>query len=101
MKHLFFGNILGFTPHWDYKHYNEYISQKNVNLGTTKKIHLKCGVIDGSIENGIREPILFGFVLDKLAGFKVVCEPETKHSKKICKSVLNTTTFYLEDDNHE
>ena len=29
------------------------------------------------------------------------CEPETIHYKKINKSVLNTVTFYLENDNHE
>ena len=43
----FFHNILGFTPGWDYKHYNEYISQKIVNLSNTNKIHLKCDVING------------------------------------------------------
>ena len=37
----FFSIILCFTPHWGYKHYNEYISQKVVNLSTTNKIHLK------------------------------------------------------------
>ena len=37
----FFSTSLGFTPHWDYKHYNIYISQKIVNLSTTNKIHLK------------------------------------------------------------
>ena len=33
----FFSTILGFTPGWDYKHYNKYISQKIVNLSNTKK----------------------------------------------------------------
>ena len=33
----FFSTILGFTPGWDYKHYNRYISQKFVNLSSTKK----------------------------------------------------------------
>ena len=28
----FFSTILGFTQNWDYKHYNEYFSQKNLNL---------------------------------------------------------------------
>ena len=37
----FFSTILGFTSGWDYKHYNEDISQKIVNLGSTNKIHLK------------------------------------------------------------
>ena len=43
----------------------------------------------------------FGFVSDKPSEYKVFCEPETKHYKKINKSVWNTITFYLEDDIHE
>ena len=33
----FFSTILGFTSGWDYKHYNRHISQKFVNLSSTKK----------------------------------------------------------------
>ena len=72
-----------------------------MNLSSTNKIHLKCDAIDGSVVNGIRQPILYSFVLDKPAGYKVFCEPETIHYKKIKKSVLNTVTFYLEDDNNK
>ena len=97
----FFSTILGFTPGWDYKHYNKYISQKIVNLSNTNKIHLKCGAIDGSVVNGVRQPILYSFVLDKPSGYKVFSEPETIHFKKINKSVLNTRTFYLEDNNNK
>ena len=97
----FFSTILGFTPGWDYKHYNKYISQKIVNLSNTNKIHLKCDCIDGTIQDGIRQPVLFSFVLDKPAGYKVFCEPESIHYKKLNKSVLDTTTFYLEDDNNK
>ena len=89
-----FSTVLSFTPGSDYKHYNEYISQKIVNLSTTNKIHLKFDVFDGSVVNGIREPILFSFVLVKLPGYKVFCEPETIHYKEIGKSVLNTITFF-------
>ena len=66
----FFSTVLGFTPGWDYKHYNKYTSQKVINLGSTNKIHLKGYCIDGSVLNGIRQPILFSFVLDKLPGYK-------------------------------
>ena len=97
----FFSTILAFTPGWDYKHYNQYLSQKIVNLSSTNKIHLKCDVIDGSVTNGIRQPILYSFLLDKPAGYKVFSEPETIHYKKINKSVLKTITFYLEDDNNK
>ena len=64
----FFSTILGFIAGWDYKHYNKYISQKIVNLGSTNKIHLKCDVINGSIVDGFKQPILYSFVLDKLPG---------------------------------
>ena len=97
----FFCTILGFIPGWDYKHYNQYLSQKIVNLNNTNKIHLKCDCIDGSIQDGVRQPILFSFVSDKPSGYKIFCQPETIHYKKINKSVLNTITFYLEDDNNK
>ena len=90
----FFSTILGFTTGWDYKHYNEYTSQKFVNLGNANTIHLKCDVFDASVVNGIREPILYSFVLKKLPRYKVFCEPETIHYKKTDNSVLNRTTFY-------
>ena len=97
----FFSTILGFTAGWDYKHYNKYISQKIVSLSKTNKIHLKCDAIDGSVVNGLRQTILYSFVLDKKPGYKVFSEPETIHYKKINKSVLDTITFYLEDDNNK
>ena len=97
----FLSTILGFTPGWDYKHYNKYTSQKVVNLGSTNKIHLKCDCIGGSVLNGLRQPILYSFVLDKLPGYKVFSEPETIHYRRINKPVLNTITFYLEDDKNE
>ena len=53
----FFSTILGFNSSWDYKHYNEYISQKSLNLGSTNKIHLKNNGIDRSLVDGIRQPI--------------------------------------------
>ena len=78
----FFSTVLGFIPGRDYKHYIKYISQKMVNLGSTKKIRLKCDVIDGSVVNGLRQPILYSFVLDKKPGYKVFCEPDTIQYKK-------------------
>ena len=91
----------GFTPGWDYKHYNKYTSQKVLNLSNTNKKHFKCDSIDASFQNGLSQPILFSFVLDKPSGYKVFCEPETIHYKKIIKSVLINFTFYSEDDNNE
>ena len=77
------------------------MSQKILNLGNTIKIHLKADVIDGSLVNGSRQPILYSFVLNKKLRYKVFSEPETIYYKKINKSVLNTITFYLEDDYNE
>ena len=94
---------MGFTPYWDYKPTNGsfaespgvYTSDKIIlNLNIINKIHLKCDIVDGSVVNGVREPILFSFVLDKPSGYKVLCEPETIHYNKIDKSVLNTITFF-------
>ena len=62
---------------------------------------MKADNIDGTVVNGIREPILFSFVLNKPSRYKVFSEPETIHYEKIKKSVLNTITFYLEDDVNE
>ena len=108
-KKSFFNTLLGFEPYWDYKpiysnhprNPTAYIGNKTLNLSTTNKIHLKCDIIDGSVVNGLRQPILYSFVLDKLPGYKVFCEPETIHYKKRNKSILNTIPFYLEDDNNE
>ena len=108
-KKSFFHTLLGFTSYWDYKPTNAihadapgvYTSDKIIlNLNTKNKIHLKCDIIDGSIQDGVRQPILFSFVLDKPSGYKVFCQPETIHYKKINKSVRDTITFYLEDDNN-
>ena len=61
---------------------------------------MKCDAIDGFVVNGVRQPMLYNFVLDKPSGYKVFCEPETIHYRKINKSVLNTITIYLEDNNN-
>ena len=57
-ENSFLNIILGFNSGWDYKHYNEYTSQKIVKLSNTNKIQWKCDVIDGSVLNGVRQPIL-------------------------------------------
>ena len=82
----FFHTLLGFEPYWDYKPTNGegvYTTDKIIlNLNTINKIHLKCDCIDGSIQDGVRQPILFSFVLDKPSRYEVICEPETIHCKK-------------------
>ena len=81
----FFYTLLGFTPHRDYKPTNTihadspgvYTSDKILNLSTKDKFHLKCHVIDGSILDGVRQPNYYIFTLNKPAGYKVFCEPES------------------------
>ena len=62
---------------------------------------MRCYVIDGSVVNCLRQPIFYSFSLDKPVGYKVSCQPETVHFKKIYKNLLNTISSYLEDDNNE
>ena len=101
--------LLGFTPYWDYKPHNSiqadspgvYTNEKIFNWNTIDKYHLKCDVNDSSVVNGRRESKLFGFVLDTPSSYKLFCQPETIHYKVINKSVLNTITIYLENNNHE
>ena len=71
------------------------------NLSTSNEIHVKCVCIDGSVLNGVRQPKLFLFVLDKPPGYEVFCEPETIHYKKINKNILNTMRVRSENHNHE
>ncbi len=87
----FFHTLLGFEPYWDYKPSNSnhnvlpgvYMKDKILlNSNTINKIHLKCDCIDGSIQDGLRQPILFSFVLDEPSGYKVFSEPKTIHFKK-------------------
>ena len=51
--------------------------------------------------NGLRQPILYNFALDKPPDYKIISQPETIHCKKMSKSNLNIVTFYVEDDNNE
>ena len=38
---------------------------------------MKCNVIDGSVGNGIQDPVLFCFILDKPSSYKIFCQEET------------------------
>ena len=62
---------------------------------------MECDVIGGFVVNGVGQPILFGFILVKLPGYKVFSEPEKVLYKKLNKSVWITIAFYLENDNNE
>ena len=107
----FFYTILGFTQSRSYPlddidgHYQiiagSYKSNRPINITGIDKIHLKCDCIQGSIVNGVREPILFSFALSSPPGHKIYKEPRVKLFKKINKSVLSHIMFYFEDDDHK
>ena len=62
---------------------------------------MKCDCNKGSNINGIQQPVLYSFVLDRPPGYKFFFELETIRYKKTNISVLNTITFYKEDVNFE
>ena len=107
----FFYTILSFTQSRSYplddidSHYQliagSYKSDKTINITGIEKIHLKSDCIQGSIVNGIREPILFSFALSSPPGHNIYKEPRVKLFKKVNKSVLSHITFYFEDDDHK
>ena len=107
----FFYTILGFTQSHSYPlddiegFYQliagSYKSERPINITGVDKVHLKCDCIDGSIVNGIREPILYSFALDQPPGHKIYKEPKIKLFKKINKSVLSQITFYFEGDDYK
>ena len=97
----FFSTTLGSNPNWVYKDSNDYKRQKITNLNTINKIHLKCDGNDGCVVNGLTQPKIYSLVLETPLGYKVFCEPEAVHYKKLNKSVLNTLTFYLEHDDYK
>ena len=107
----FFYTILGFTQSRSYPSDDidgfyqiiagSYKSDRPINITGIDKIHLKCNCIQGSIVNGIREPILFSFALSSPPGHKIYKEPRIKLFKNINKSVLSHIKFYFEDDDHK
>ena len=78
-----------------------YKSDRPINNTGIDKIHLKCDCIQGSIVNGIRQPILYSFALSAPPGHKIYKEPRIKLFKKVNKSVLSHITFYFEDDDYK
>ena len=77
----FFHVILGFTqshlgelgdiPRFTQLIPGSYKSDKPNNITGFNKVHLKCYCINGSIVNGVREPILYSFALTSPPGHKI------------------------------
>ena len=88
----FFYTILGFTQSRSYPlddidgFYQliagSYKGDKPINITGIDKVHLKCDCIQGSIVNGVREPILYSFALSSPPGHKIYKEPRVKLFKK-------------------
>ena len=88
----FFYTILGFTRSLSYPLDDIdglyqltsvlYKSDRPINITGIDKTHLKCDCIQGSIVNGIREPILFSFALFSSPGQKSFKKLRIKLFKK-------------------
>ena len=76
-----------------------YKSDKPNNTTGIDKVNLKCGCINGSIVNGIREPILYCFALSSPPGHKIYNQHRIKIFLKINESIISHIIFYLEGDN--
>ena len=110
-KKSFFYTILGFIQSRSYPlddidgFYQliagSYKSDRPTNITGIDKIHLNSDCIQGSIVNGVREPILYSFAMSSPPGHKIYKEPRIKLFKKVNKSVLSHITFYFEDDDHK
>ena len=72
-----------------------YKGDRPINIIGVDKIHLKCDCINGSIVNGVREPILYSFGLSSPPAHKIYKEPGVKLFEKINKSVLSHIIFQL------
>ena len=92
-----FNDIEGFCQilPWSYK------SDNPIDITGNDKVHLKAGCIQGSIVNGVREPILYSFALSSPPGHKKYIGPRVKLFREINQSVLTHIMFYLEDGDHK
>ena len=79
----------------------KYKSSEPIKITGFDKIHLKCDCVNGSIANGIRDPILYSFALSSPRGYRFYKEPRIKLFERKNKSLLSHITFYLEDGDHK
>ena len=74
----FFTTKVSLVPYWDHKSTNVIHADSPGVFNSDKvlkwkpaKIHLECDVILGSLVNGLRQPKLCSFVLDKPSGSNI------------------------------
>ena len=76
-----------------------YKSDRPINVTGIDKSHLKCDCIQGSIVNGIREPIFYSFALSSPPGHKIHKEPRFKIFERyislFCPISLSTSKMMI------
>ena len=78
-----------------------YTSDRPINITGIDKIHIKCDSVQGSIVNGVREPISNSFALSSPPGHKIFEESRINLFEKTIKSILSHITSYFEDDDYK
>ena len=71
-----------------------YKSDNPIDITGIDKVHLKADCIDGSIVNGVREPILYSFALSFPPGHKTIKKPRVKLFKKINKPLVSYNVLF-------
>ena len=78
-----------------------YNSDRPINITGINKISLKSDCVQGSLANGIRQPILYSVALSSPPRQKIYKEPRVKLFKKLNKSVPSHNTSYFEEDEYK
>ena len=78
-----------------------YQSDKPINIIGVDKTLFKADCIDGSIVNGVRQPLLCSFSLGNRPGYKIFKEPRVKFLRRKNKSLLFQKTIYIDDNNNK
>ena len=72
-----------------------YKGDRHINITGIDKVHLKCDCINGSIVNGVREPILYSFALTSPPGHKINKEPGVELFKRLINLFRLISHFIL------
>ena len=78
-----------------------YKSEGLNNFTGIDKILSKCDCVNGSIVDGVREPVLCSFALDKPPGPNIFEEPGIKLFTRKNKIVFSHIKYFLEDDEYK
>ncbi len=93
-------NLLGFESKILSKGHN--ISDNTVQITTASSIMINCDLISGSYHNGIEKNILYSFPAYIVpTGYKINIIPSVLMYLPVNRSVINSITFTITDDNFE